>query len=113
MKIFQNKILKKILWLNIVAIILELLAILAKTSSLPNQVPLLYSRPWGVEQLAPKNFLFIFPVLSLVIFLFSFLLSNIFLKKGEEFLAMLMAASSLLFSVLGIITLINIVFLVS
>lgn len=44
--------------------------------SLPPQVPLYYSRPWGAEQLAPQLFLFLLPLTSFVWYIASLIFIN-------------------------------------
>ena len=44
---------------------------------LPPQIPLFYSLPYGVSQLAPKLWFFVLPILSLLVWICYFLLSKI------------------------------------
>lgn len=113
MEIWKNNITKKIVQLNTALIIAVIIIILIKYSTLPSKVPLFYGRPWGNDQLALKNFLFLIPALSIAFLLIQVTLSNIFFKKNNIFLAFLTVNFSLLFSLFGIITLVNIILLIS
>lgn len=53
---------------NILIIILTFGLAFFSYSDLPPEVPLWYSRPWGETQLAPKMFIFLIPLISLLIF---------------------------------------------
>ncbi len=110
---FKDKALSKLLRVNLFVMAADLLILLFKRSSLPEKVPLFYSRPWGEEQLAERNFLFLIPLSSLLIFALNWLISRILLKRGEIFLAILNNSFSLLFSLLGAITLYKIIFLIT
>ncbi|PIU74875.1 MAG: hypothetical protein COS76_03790 [Candidatus Portnoybacteria bacterium CG06_land_8_20_14_3_00_39_12] len=109
----KDKFLKKITWTNLGIIFVGFLVILLKQSSLPNFVPLFYSRPWGEEQLAAKNWLFLIPSSSFVIFVFGNQIGRLLWKKNGDFLPFVLNGISLLFSVLGIVTLLKIIFLVT
>lgn len=109
----QDKILSRLFAANLILVALDLLTIFFKRGSLPEKVPFFYSRPWGQEQLATKDFLFLIPLFSFLIFLLNYYLALILLKKKEKFLAILSGSFALLFSVLGAITLWKIIFLVS
>ncbi len=110
---FKDKVLSKLLKANLFVMAADLLIILIKIGSLPEKVPLFYSRPWGEEQLAEGNFLFLIPFSSFLIFVLNWQISRILLKRGETFLAILNNSFSLLFSLLGAITLYKIIFLIT
>lgn len=99
--------------LNFLIIVFSLLLIAAKWSSLPPELPLFYSRPWGQEQLAKKFFIFILPLASLTIFFLNSILAKYLFKKNEDFLFKACFSSSLVFSLLCTISLIKIIFLIS
>jgi len=109
----RDKLLKKITLINLGIIFVGLLAILLKRSSLPNVVPLFYSRPWGEEQLAAKDWLFLIPGSSFVVFVLSSQIGRLLLKKSGNFLPYILNGTSLLYSILGTVTLLKIVFLVT
>lgn len=109
----KKNLLAKLFWLNSLLIIAELGAILLEKNILPTLVPLFYSRPWGKEQLASPNNLFIIPLSSFLLLLFNLAVGKLLQKKGEEFLALVINTGSLLFSLLGAITILRIIFLVT
>ncbi len=109
----REKTLSKLFTANLLVIAADLLLIFVKRSRLPEQVPLFYSRPWGQEQLAAKDYLFLIPLFSFLVFILNYYLSLILLKKGEKFLTILSSGLALLFSVLGTITLWKIIFLIT
>lgn len=98
---------------NVFLLVMNGVVLFWKRNLLPEKVPLFYSRPWGEEQLAAKEWLLLIPVLSLLIFLINWQLGKLFLKKGETFLPIVMESFALLFSVLGTITLLRIIFLIT
>lgn len=57
-------------------LLLQSLFLLLVYRSLPSELPLFYSRPWGEEQLGPRFLLWILPVLALILFLL-----NLFITK--------------------------------
>lgn len=112
-KTTKPKLLAKLSLANVLVIALGLGTILAKRSFLPEKVPLFYSRPWGEEQLAGKDWLFVIPLASLAILVFSNRVEKLLQKKGETFLPDVLNSSALLFSVLGTVTILKIVFLIT
>jgi O-antigen/teichoic acid export membrane protein len=109
----KDKTLSKLLSANLLIIAVDLLITFVKRSALPERVPFFYSRPWGQEQLAAKDFLFLIPLFSFLVFLLNYCLSVILLKREEKFLTVLSNCVALLFSALGAITLWKIIFLIS
>lgn len=111
-KFWQQKINTQILRWNIVLIAFQLLLLLLKFNHLPGYVPLYYSLPWGSPQLAPASLLFFLPSVSILILITNNLLSVVFLES-LTFLSRLLLVFSLLFSFLGLISLFQIINLVS
>lgn len=111
--LLKDKVLSRLLGTNLFVIAADLLIIFIKKGGLPEKVPFFYSLPWGEEQLAKANFLFLIPLSSLLIFVLNWQISRILLKRGETFLVILNNSFSLLFSLLGAITLWKIIFLVT
>ncbi|PIS14830.1 hypothetical protein COT64_00550 [Candidatus Shapirobacteria bacterium CG09_land_8_20_14_0_10_39_12] len=110
----QTKDIFSALWqYNLLAIFIEIVLIVIKRTSLPEKIPLFYSRPWGEEQLADRNLIFAFPVFSLVFLILSSQISKIFVKGKDSFLPALINGGALLFTVLGLITLFKIIFLIT
>jgi hypothetical protein len=108
----QNNITNKLNLANILCIILPTLLLVWKRSFLPPLSPLYYSRPWGQDQLAPSDHLFLLPFFSLVAFIVNFLLTKSLLSKENNFLSLTICSFSLLFSVLNTVTILKIVFLI-
>lgn len=81
-------------------------------TQLPKELPLYYSLPWGKEQLSSKTELFIIPSLLLVISTINNLMVLRWRKNGFEFLAMVVACFSLICSLFGLITVVQIISIV-
>ncbi len=78
--------------------------------SLPPEVPLLYSRPWGQDQLVSPYFLIIPPIFSAGVGIF---LGGIANKSEEEkLLPIIILVSSMVVQVITILGLVRIVMLV-
>lgn len=91
--------------------IISVLIIFFSKNILPEKVPFFYSRPWGTEQIGKTDNLFLIPLACLVFGAISYTLSKL-LQKTEIFLSIMSGSFFLLSSVMGIITIINIIFLV-
>lgn len=109
---WQEKINGIFLRWNIFLIISQILLLFVKFNSLPQQVPLYYSLPWGEGQLASATSLFLLPTFSLVILLINNLIASFFLKTIPLF-SRLLVIFSLVFSLLSSISLARIIFLIS
>lgn len=90
---------------------LSLIVIVVCWTKLPPLLPLWYSRPWGVDQLAPPIFLLILPLASISVYTVNLLLSMYVLCEYLIFCQTLML-SSLLVSILSCIAVIKIILLV-
>lgn len=99
--------------INPYLILAMVLILLIKWTALPSRVPLFYSRPWGEDQLAPKIFLLLLPGISLIIFLINSGLAKTVFKKNHPIFADLGYLTSFVVAVLGLISLLKIIFLVS
>jgi len=97
--------------LMIIFFLVSVILIFMKINSLPPQVPLFYSQPWGLEQLASKDNLFLIPVTLGGILLINLILSLIFWNKSQ-FLTKVLIGLALICSFLTILTLIQILLLV-
>lgn len=91
---------------------LSLLVLLLKWNSLPPQLPLFYSLPWGEAQLGSPSQLLILPTASLFIFGLNSLFASSFLDK-EPLISKMLLWIAFLNSLLATITLIKIIFLIS
>lgn len=98
---------------NLVLITTSLIIILFRYAFLPPRLPLFYSRPWGEEQLAPKNALFIIPAAAFVFLIINFQVAKFLSKNETNFLSLVAASIALLFSVLGTIVVWKVVFLIT
>lgn len=107
-KFWQEKANAKVFRWNIFFIISQIGFLFWKFNSLPPQIPLYYSLPWGQSQLAPASSLFILPTISLVLLLINHLFA-ISLTKTSALLSRLLVVISLIFSLLSLITIFQIV----
>lgn len=107
----ENKFSRFSLQLGFVFLLAQILALLAVWRSLPPQVPLFYSRPWGEEQLASPQTLWLLPGLSLAVTLTNFF-TNLILTQKQAPLRQILSATSSVFSLLCLITLGQIIRLV-
>lgn len=78
---------------------------------LPEKIPLFYTRPWGKEQLAQKQLLFLIPCLTLISSLLNFSLVSFLLKKNNDILSIVLCFFSFFFSLIGLIGVVKIVLL--
>lgn len=108
----SNKTLRISLMLGVLFVIVGTLLLLVKFPSLPPQVPLFYSKPWGEERIPSKIWLSLIPVLSFFILAFNFFILPRFLKE-EKFLITVLYLTSTISLFLLLWTLIQIIFLVS
>lgn len=111
-RFWQEKINSKILRWNIIFIIIQIAFLFWKFNSLPPQVPLYYSLPWGESQLAQASLLFIFPTISLILLLINHLFA-ISLTKTSLLLSRILLIISLIFSFLALIAILHIVYLIT
>ncbi len=109
---WQQKGNSKIFRWNLIFIISQIVFLFWKFSSLPPQVPLYYSLPWGESQLTQASLLFILPVISLILLLINHLFA-IGLVKTSLLLSKLLLIISLIFSFLSLIALLHIVYLIT
>ena len=109
----KDRLIKASLYLGIFFLAVQLVAILIFWRKLPPQVPLLYSRPWGEKQLASPNFLFLLPLLCLVIVTINLLLAAWASRKKERLASRLLAIFSAVFNFLCLVTVLKIITLVT
>lgn len=109
---WQEKTNGHILRWNLLFIGLQVSLLAWKFTSLPPQVPLYYSLPWGESQLTSASSLFLLPTFSIV----SLFIDNLFAVsffKNQPLLSRLLTIIALIVSFLFTITLFQIVFLIS
>lgn len=95
--------------LGIFVILIQILLILYFFESLPPQIPLFFSLPWGESRLGHPQDLLILPILS-----FSCLLINSFFallldSSRHKFFIKLLISTPILFALLSIISVIQII----
>ncbi len=111
-RFWQEKINAHILRWNILFIFLELGLLVIKFNSLPPQVPLYFSLPWGDQRLTSVSSLFLLPSFSILILVLNNFISQI-LFTTSLLLSRLLVVFSLVFSFLSLISLFQIIILVS
>lgn len=109
---WQQKINSRILRWNLFFICLQIGILAWKFTSLPPQVPLYYSLPWGESQLTNSSSLFLLPTLSVVVLFIDSLFSVSFFKN-LPLLSRLSTITALIVSFFITITLFKIIFLIS
>ena len=102
--------LKKLVGFGLVFLIVQVGMIVFSYSRLPPSVPLFYSRPWGMAQLAEKTTLWLFPFVTTLILLVNLVLAH-FLFTAEKILATILIASGTTFAFLVLFTEIKIILL--
>lgn len=108
----KDKAIRFSLQLSLLFLIGQIVILIFFWSRLPPQVPLLYSRPWGKEQLVSPVGLFALPTLSFFVLLINSLLAS--LIPGEEKLAsQLLVIFGAVFAFLCLVTLFKIVTLIT
>lgn len=109
--LFLEKPLRLAIYFNLLLIFANALVFLLFFSSLPPQVPLFYSRPWGKEQLAGPMWLVVLPAGSLLIFLGNHLLAAKLLVE-EKILSQVLVGTSLFVALIALIGLLKIISLI-
>jgi len=107
-KFWQKKTNYQVFRWNVIFIIAQLAFLIFKFNSLPDQVPLYYSLPWGESQLASVSALFFLPTFSIIFLLINHLLATFFLNTIQIF-SHLLIITSLIFSIFSFITLFQII----
>ncbi len=111
-QLWQSKAISKLFRWNILIIILQIIYLTVNFTSLPSQVPLFYSRPWGEARLSSPSFLFMLPTFSTIILLINYLLAAAFLHSIPLF-SHLLTTFSFLFSSFSLISITQIIRLIS
>lgn len=94
--------------LGVLLVIIQLITLILNFQSLPHEVPLFYSLPWGEKRLADVKLLFILPLLSFIVLVINSLVAKKLYDK-ERLLSRISLFIALAFTVLTIITLFQIV----
>lgn len=111
-KFWQQKSNHQLFRWNIIFIIAQLAFLIFKFNTLPDQIPLYYSLPWGESQLASVSALFFLPTFSIVLLLINHLFATFFFNSIKLF-SRLLVAFSLIFSIFSFITLFQIINIIS
>lgn len=89
--------------------LISIVGILLVRSYLPPLIPLFYGKPVGIEELAPRNFLFIVPVMSITISIINLMISK---SAKDDFTKKILAVGSLIVSLITSVTVVKIILLV-
>lgn len=92
--------------------VLSILLFVLRYTRLPPLVPIWYSRPWGLDQMAPPYVLLVLPIGSLVIYGINVLIS-VYVTAEYLIFTQMLFVSSLIVSLLSSYALIKILFLVT
>jgi len=109
---WQEKSNSNIFRWNLIFIIVQIAFLVWKFGDLPLQVPLYYSLPWGESQLASASSLFLLPTFSIILLLINHLFALPF-SKTIPLLSSLLISVSLIASLFFLITLVEIVSLIT
>lgn len=110
--LYQDNFCRITMYLYLILFLVSIFFLIFKWPSLPLELPLFYSLPWGEEQLGAPFELLILPIFSLLFMLLNLLLATyVFLE--EPLLARILSLAGLGVSFLGIIALIRIILLVT
>lgn len=109
--LLSDKLVSQIAMMTFILVIAQLAILAFFYRSLPSQVPLFYSLPWGETQLAPVLYLFLFPALSIVFGTINVIVL-IVCPFEERFLSRVMGVYWLFGSLLSTIGLVKIIFLI-
>lgn len=89
--------------------LLSIVGILLVHSYLPPLIPLFYGKPVGIEELAPRDFLFIVPIMSVIISVINLMISK---SAKNDFTKKILAVGSLIVSLITTVTVVKIILLV-
>lgn len=109
--LIENRIIRIISYFSFVVLIIHILFLLIYWNRLPPQLPLWFSRPWGLDRLASLFWLIMLPATSLVWLFVSSFISCIYLREHLVFRQLVMFFS-LLTVCFSCITTIKIILLV-
>ena len=110
--IFSDKITRISIISSFVLILVEIFLVVIFYGKLPPLIPFFNSRPWGEDRLASSQAVFLIPLFSVIIFIVNLFLSGFFYRKNV-LISRIIAFTISLFTILGLISFIQIVLLVS
>jgi lysylphosphatidylglycerol synthetase-like protein (DUF2156 family) len=79
---------------------------------LPPKIPIFFSRPWGVSQLADKNYFILYPSVITLLFFINVRIASVSIKK-DVLMATIVLWAQLICSLLATIAVIKIIFLLA
>jgi len=109
--LLRSRSIKGLLVFGAALIWVEVLILLSAFPSLPPLIPLFYSQPWGVGQLAATPTLFLFPLLGAAILFGDLLLSEVLWRRRETVLATSLLGLGVISGGLLLVSLARIIFL--
>lgn len=108
----KNKLITITTQVTLALLTVQILIIISVWRSLPPEIPLLYSHPWGEDQLAVSPGIIILPIASLVVFLTNSVIAKLATKE-EVLIKQMLTLTSLVFSFLIFISLVQIIRLIT
>lgn len=109
--LFEERVSRLVIYFNLLLIFINYLVLGLFYSSLPSQVPLFYSHPWGEEQLAEPVWLVVLPAGSLLVFIFNNMGAIYFIRQ-EKILSKTLVVTSFLVTIITTIGLMKIMSLI-
>ena len=104
---WQKKYNRNLVTYTLILIFVQIIVLIFSYDDLPPQIPLFYSLPWGQNQLANTSYIFILPISSTVILIINTTLIS-FLAK-IRFLSISLLVSPLIYSLLTLVSCLNII----
>lgn len=106
-KLWQEKTNQQVIRYVIIIIVFEIGYLVFRFNSLPPQVPLFFSLPWGEKQLASASSLFVLPGFTILVTFFNYFIAAL-IPQSQFFFRRLLIIFSLIFSLITAISLIQI-----
>ena len=110
-KFWESKINSRILRLNILIFLFEIVAIVWFFNRLPPEIPIFFSRPWGSAWLSGTSSIFILPLFAFLAALINYFLA-IYYHQKKTILSELLVIFSFIVSLFSAVSLIKIISLV-
>lgn len=107
-----EKIIRTAAQINLVLLITQALIIISIWRFLPPEIPLFYSRPWGRDQLVSYPGIITLPAVCLIVFFTNTVIAQLAVKE-EALIKKMLSLTSLTFTLLILISLIQIIRLVT
>ncbi len=105
-KIKQDKLVFRSFYLNFFVIIISLFYIVLYFKSLPPFIPIFNQMPWGEQRIAGTFWIFLMPLLALIIFGVNLFLSSSFYRRNP-LIGRLLSITSFLISILVLLFLVR------